>query len=552
MAPILSKFSRFLSFKAVFWTLFYIFIFSLLLNNSLGYLDPDLGWHLKVGEDIVREGQVPHLNYYNYTLEGKTWVDHEWLLNVITFWLYNNFSNIGLNIFFALIIIAALLVLHLSLKNGNSDHPGNVLLTVVFLILGVLAMSPHLGVRMQEIAPLSLVLLYAILSNFNNKRNYRVLFWLIPLFYFWASAHASFLIGLFILGFWLGIKILEIILIAYWPNSRFTALFQIDPLLTKKQIFTFLIFIGLSLAATLVTPYGLNLYEFLWTYTDTYFMTHIAEWLPSWYLPLAYWQLIFLSLALASVILFFLDKNVRKKKISLWELSLLLFFLVLSFKSKRHFPLFFISAFPLIIKNFGKIFDLNHKEDFFKYPSRLVCAFMILSLVTVPVSILMKINFASNPFGRFCGDYPCGAVAYFKSHPEYDRLNIFNEYAWGGYLIWTLPQRKIFIDGRLPIFPVAGHSFLEEYMEFFKRDYLPGILDKYNIRLVLIRNKEKEYNFNYWEKKFFSLKEEGGGSRNELAEYLKSSSQWKIIYQDDTSIVFLKFGPGLASSSGAF
>jgi hypothetical protein len=540
MAPVLGKFSRFFSFKTVFWTLFYIFIFSLLLNNSLGYLDPDLGWHLKVGEDIVREAKVPHLNYYNYTLEGKTWVDHEWLLNVITFWLYNNFSNIGLNIFFALIIIAALLILHRSLKKDNSDRPANVLLTVVFLILGVLAMSPHLGVRMQEIALLCLVLFYAVLSNFNKKRNYRVLLWLIPLFYFWASAHASFLIGLFILGFWLGIKLLEIILLTYWPGSRFTALFQIEPLLTKKQIAIFLAFIGLGLAATLVTPYGINLYEFLWTYTDTYFMTHIAEWLPSWYLPLAYWQLIFLSLALASVILFFLDKNVRKKKISLWELSLLLFFLVLSFKSKRHFPLFFISAFPLVIKNFGKIFDLNSKEDFFKCSSRLICAFMILSLIAVPVSILMKINFASDPFNHYCGDYPCGAAAYFKNHPEYDRLNIFNEYAWGGYLIWTLPQKKIFIDGRLPIFPVEGHTFLEEYMEFFKKDNLPGILDKYNIRLVLIRSKEKGYNFNYWEKKFFSINKEDEGEKNELSEFLKNSKNWGQIYEDNVAAIFIR------------
>ncbi|MFA6389488.1 MAG: hypothetical protein WCW77_02830 [Patescibacteria group bacterium] len=534
------KISQLFSFKNVFWALFYIFLFCLLLNNSFSYLDPDLGWHLKVGKDIIRDGHVPHLNYYNYTLEGKTWVDHEWLLNVAAYWIYQNLSNIGLNIFFALLAVLTLFIVHRSVEDEAGDQPGYVLLTVLFLTMGVIAMSPHLGVRMQEIGILCLALLYSILSNFEKKRNYRILFWLIPLFYFWASSHASFLIGLFLLVFWLGIKIFEKFLAAYFKDSKAVVPFELGSPLTKNQIFIFSGIIVLNALATMVTAYGLELYEFLKGYSDTFYMTHITEWLPSWYLPLAYWQIVFLSFSLAGIILFFIDKNNRKKKISLWELSLLVFFMILSFKSKRHFPIFFISAFPLVIKNYGKIFDLNGKDDFFNFSSKIARPFLIFTFILICLSLLLRTNFTLDPFKKFSGDYPYAAVNFLKSHPQYDSLNIFNDYAWGGYLIWAYPQRKIFIDGRLPQYPVNGHSFLEEDLKFYSKKNLPGMLDQYNIRLVLIRPKENEYKFNYWEKKFFSIKEDGEGGKNELLEFLKSSKNWKQIYDDSVAAIFVR------------
>ena len=44
-------------------------------------------------------------------------------------------------------------------------------------------------------------------------------------------------------------------------------------------------------------------------------------------------------------------------------------------------------------------------------------------------------------------EYPVDAAAFLKKN----RIsgNMFNPYAWGGYLIWALyPDHKVFIDGR--------------------------------------------------------------------------------------------------------
>ena len=97
-------------FSIIIQILFYILVFSFLLNHSFKYLDPDLGWHLKVGQQILEEKAVPGSELYDYTLENKTWVDHEWLLNVFSYWVYDKFGYISLNIFFALLITIILII----------------------------------------------------------------------------------------------------------------------------------------------------------------------------------------------------------------------------------------------------------------------------------------------------------------------------------------------------------------------------------------------------------------------------------------------------------
>lgn len=526
------------SYQKVFWGLFYLFIFCLLLNNSYKSLDPDLGWHLKVGEDIIREGSVPHLNYYNYTLEGKTWVDHEWLLNAFVYVVYTGFGNIGLNIIFALIIILTLAILHYSLKNQLSSRPSGVFFFIFFMILGVVAMSPHLGIRLQEIGLLFLTLTFLVISRFEVNKRFRVLFWLIPLFYLWAVAHASFLIGIFILFFWLGVKIAEKLIFENFDSSKLASVFRIDRPLSWKQALIFGVFSLISFIVTFATPYGFDLYaNFVKDCFNTYYLTHISEWLPAWYFPLAYWQLVFMALAIASIILIWLN---RTKEIMLkpWDTALIIFFVLASFKSKRHFPLLFVSIFPLIIKNYFNIFGLSAQKEFYD-KANFLKLFIIITLILSSISLILKTNFTKDPFKNFCADYPCQAVNFLKGQPQYADYNILNEYGWGGYLIWTWPERKYFIDGRMPQYPFNGKSFLEEYMEFFDENKAKEKLDQHDIRLLLIKSNEEEYKFNWFEK-FILRAKDHSNDRNYLKEFVSSSPDWGAVYSDPSAIIYAK------------
>ena len=59
------------------------------------------------------------------------------------------------------------------------------------------------------------------------------------------------------------------------------------------------------------------------------------------------------------------------------------------------------------------------------------------------------------------GQYPLGAVKYLHENPI--EGNMFNEYNWGGFLIWQYPEKKVFIDGRMPSWKMGDQKIFEEF-----------------------------------------------------------------------------------------
>jgi hypothetical protein len=86
---------------------------------------------------------------------------------------------------------------------------------------------------------------------------------------------------------------------------------------------------------------------------------------------------------------------------------------------------------------------------------------------------------------------------------NYPSARIFNQYDWGGYLIYRLwPQNHPFIDGRGEIYAVQ-----------------PGweqILSRYDVDLVVIRN------------------------NTSLAGALESDPGWRLAHQDRISVIYTR------------
>jgi hypothetical protein len=530
-----------IKFTYIIWILYYLTIFFILLHNSFSYLDPDLGWHLKVGEQILNEGTVPSLEYYNYTLEGRTWVDHEWLINAVTYWIYNNLGYLALNIFFALIVVTALIILNILVKKYVLKERNSFIIIIIFQTLAIIASLPHLGVRMQEITLLNISLLFLIIYHFNENKNFKTLFLFIPLFWLWASMHAGFLTGIFILFFWAIVKFIENILSRY-KNFDFI---NYEKKITKKQIATFSLFALGGVIATLITPYGFKLYQFLSYYKNNYYLTKIKEWLPFYYLPIQYWQLLYAAIIISIILLsFFYVLRKNKGKITLWNVAISLIFFALALKSKRHFPLFFIVSFPMLVSFFSSFLNLPNSNFFDKKWAKqyfIIKPYIVMAFLIIISTKLININFISNPFDAYGDKYPRDAVIFLKDHPEYNNLKLFNRYGWGGYLVWTMPERKIFIDGRLPMLPFAGHTFLNEYSEFFNKEKVGNKLKQYNIGLILIPNKKDYIELNWFEKYFLLLNEEKVNKyENHLKNYLEQSNNWELVYSDTVSNIYAK------------
>ncbi|MFA6194568.1 MAG: hypothetical protein WC719_02365 [Patescibacteria group bacterium] len=527
------------NFSLILWAFFYFFIFALLLRWSFGYLDPDLGWHLKVGEEIAQTMSMPEANHYNYTFTGN-WVDHEWLSNLVAFEVYGHQGYIALSILFALLIVSVLVILNIWTRRV---YPAiSPFFIIIFQLFGVIASSPHFGVRMQESGLFFLVLILIIIYHYNKHKDWRPLLALVPIMYFWACLHGSFLIGLAIFFIWAGVKIVEKIIYRYFNKDWL----DFSNILKSREILVFSGAALVSFSATLITPYKLKLYSFLGGYKDSFYVWHIQEWRSQFLHPFQYEQLLYLALVLLGVIFYIYYSHGAKRswRLDLWTLVLFVFFIFLSFKSRRHFPLMFVATFVPLVGIFSSLFKTdNHREkpESFWALKTWLKWYLVICLFLATLLQLVSTNFTIDPFSSFRRDYPVGAVEYLKAHPQYDQMRLFNDYGWGGYLIWTLPGRQLFIDGRLPQVAYKDKTFLEEYFEFFKKDAkISEKMADYNIGLVLMPVKDEETRAKRWEQIFFGLSGQNLASHNYLRDYLAAAGDWQAVYYDGTAIIYKK------------
>src|SRR5690606_703949 len=58
--------------------------------------DPDMWWHMKVGEKIVQTGELPRTDEYSYTTGHHAWIPHEWLPEILIYTAYRWGGLVGL------------------------------------------------------------------------------------------------------------------------------------------------------------------------------------------------------------------------------------------------------------------------------------------------------------------------------------------------------------------------------------------------------------------------------------------------------------------------
>jgi hypothetical protein len=105
--------------------------------------------------------------------------------------------------------------------------------------------------------------------------------------------------------------------------------------------------------------------------------------------------------------------------------------------------------------------------------------------------------------------YPKDAVAWLQENRPVGPM--LNEYGWGGYLIWRLPEYPVFVDGRTDLY---GDEILGQWTQVVNaRPGWEDTLDRWGIRLVLLPPS--------WP--VTSLLEERG---------------WRLLYQDGQAVLF--------------
>jgi len=155
------------------------------------FSDPDMWWHLKMGEVIWTTHHIPTVDLFSYTALHHSWIPHEWLSQLTIYAAYwiGGYSGLmaWLCIFSAVLLVAGYLLC--SIVSGNSK--------VAFLGALVVWLFATVGfsVRPQMIGYVLLIVELLVLQ-LGRTRSPRWFWALPPLFAIWVNCHGSFFIGM--------------------------------------------------------------------------------------------------------------------------------------------------------------------------------------------------------------------------------------------------------------------------------------------------------------------------------------------------------------------
>ncbi len=454
-----------------------------ILNFTLQPLtEPDFGWHLRTGLDLLQQGGVlPALDPYSHTMPDWPWVEHAWLTDLIIGGFYTLFGALAVILFFAAVTAGAWLGASLSVRCNRTYR-------LLACALSLWVALPFLGARTQMVTLLGLATLLVILER--NKQEQSLVLGLIPpLFLLWANLHGGFTAGLFLLGLVAASSAMIKVLVAWAP--RLAA--RLDEAIPSWPAIGRLVVAGaVASLVTLVNPYGWRLYgEIIDSLSNRFMLESLQEWQPLLLNSVAgrSYAIYLGGLGLAMVAWY---RRIEPVRWMLWSV-----FLILSLRHMRNIPLFLLVSLPLcaelLATGLGKLVGRLSLDAV--HAKRWVLAVTLaggLFLVWLGPDHLQRVGQSGlQPAEYFKGTpYPIEAVKWVQAHRELVGTRLYNDYPYGGFLLWWLPEEKIFIDGRMPAWRSGSRRIFQDYADLSLTDPPRlSILSAYSVDWAIVKKK---------------------------------------------------------------
>ena len=457
-----------------------------------GITDPDVWWHLRTGQLILRNHSLFHTDPYSFTRFGQPWINHEWLSEVLMFALYRVAGFGGLIVAFAAVISATFFLVFLRSE-------GRPYLAAVMTLWGAVASAPSWGVRPQMFS-LLLASIFLILLETSEQRP-RLLWWTAPLILLWVNLHAGYPIGLAFLALFLLGEGLEAAM-GPAPWSKFF------PRLKALGMA-----LALCLALVAVNPNGVRIY---WYPFETLRSAAMHRFIHEWFSPdfhdSTYLPLLLMLLALIAGL------ALSPRCPRLRNLVLLLATIPAALRSIRHIPILALVIVPVLADLAQAWLQGSGVTRLFRRPltgsaSRtLVINFLVLFAFTA-FAVLRVRHVVSRQAETEAQHFPMAAAAFLKQQ----RLPgpMMNHYNWGGYLIWKLyPQYRVFMDGRADVY---GDTFMTDFSDcYYLTDDWRKSLQMWGIRTLVLPPDAP------------------------LITALRTGPEWRQVYADSQAVVLTK------------
>jgi len=461
-------------------------------------IDPDFWWHLKTGEYIVQNHAIPHTDMFSSTRLGSEWVAHEWLSEVFMYAFFRIAGFAGLIVVFALLVTASFWVVYLQFRS----RVGQPVIAALALLLGAIATTLVWGVRPQIFTLLLASIFLYILDNYYRKKSEKAIWLLVPLMVLWVNLHAGWVLGLALIMLTLIGLLFDVV---FGTESRDTLKERAPGLLGV------LVVCG---AAVCLNPNGTRMYSYPFETLTSRLPLLVREWRsPDFQQP--HFQAVLILLLATFFLLALSNKRERPGR--------LLMLVAMSFamlRSGRNIPFFSLVATPLFAEHLWEWLKTQLWASGFiatvESGKRSIPRIAINSLIIVVALVFCGLaaqRAAAEQPSVEEQEFPKAAVEYMKQQ----RLSqpIFNEYTWGGYLIWRLyPNYHVYIDGRADVF---GEKLVAEFIHV--NDGKPRwreLLQQYGAQTVLVK------------------------SDSAIASLLAEDSGWQKVFEDKQAIILVR------------
>lgn len=497
--------------------------------------DLDLWWHLKAGEYIYKTHSIPDKDNFAYTTEipetlrdlGRSEVlpeelpsefghwhanlTHSWLGQTIFYVTYLGGGIKAIGLLKSVILVLAFIVLYFTMRKRGAGHVAS------FLTLSLVA---HIARDFSYSRPqvfsffLFVCILYLL---FDYRRGGNRIYLLPAVMLLWANLHAGFVLGAGVIILFISGECLSYVLCRYGKLKSLATI-------PSRRVPT-LILIGLSsLIASLVNPNGYKVFLLPLGLQHSLFVSFIEEYTrPMLYEYHSYW---FMFLLVGISILF------RLKRLDLSEVFLAIVLMASSFSTLRVIVFFALGSSVFLaqsLTDMGRWLEARTPVNkFLEHLNTLAPATKRLSnmlLAAASVVLLFKISTSGRVLAFETSEYryPTDAFQFIQRGRFPGQL--FNLYDWGGYLIWSLPNHKVFVDGRC-----LSETTLFHYKQILNAAKGKGeekplwkrLLAAYDVQLILTKALD------------------GGGNPIALVNELFFDPGWNLIYQDGKSMIFLK------------
>ena len=435
----------------------------------------DYWWHIKVGEWIYKNRQIPKTDIFSWygTAHSIPWTAHEWLAEVIFYGIHILFGEIGVYLFS---LLANLLFMLLIVKLGAGRLFKTAIASAVFLILFAATSTIFFYGRPHIFSIFLLFFELRCLYAFSDDQSSRAI-WFIPLIgCLWSNLHG-------------GSSNLSYILCILFLCADIIGRKAKKSKMSITYIRTMSIVTALTLLSILINPIGPGIFTYPYAnMSDTFMLSIISEWAAPDAKEIGQVITFFIPLFMVYISLI-----ITRKRIRLIDVALLAIFTFFFFRSVRFIIyLFTFSAFI--------VFDYFPETRIDPIRSKLETIGMAvpiaLSCLCVILSVVGAAGAASR--GTIVSTALDGAMIDIVKSEAPKR--ILNDYNLGETLIYN--DLPVFIDSRADVYATDG--LLKDAISLMDLQNVDGgafdidaILDKYDFDGFLILRKRPLFTYLY-------------------------------------------------------